>query len=277
MRYRIFFLVLVLPVLLIGQNKIELYGVAEQGGLLIGKISPKIENVFFDYKKIEIHNNTFLLGFDREAKLHHILSIVFDNGSMRSFRFEIKKKDYDIQEIKMPKSKAKYFKPKPAETISRINQEAENLRKARKLIEGNSSFEFCFSSPIENAPISSKFGAQRIINGKEKKPHLGLDLAAPKGTAVKAMNSGKVILTGDYYYNGKFVLIDHGLGLNSIYIHLSEIDVKIGDEIKTGDVIGKVGSTGISTGPHLHWGVRLNDVDIDPEVIPKMDNLFLSF
>ena len=204
MRYKIFFLVLVLPVLLIGQNKIELYGVAEQGGLLIGKISPKIENVFFDYKKIEIHNNTFLLGFDREAKLHHILSIVFDNGSMRSFRFEIKKKDYDIQEIKMPKSKAKYFKPKPAETISRINQEAENLRKARKLIEGNSSFDFCFSSPIENAPISSKFGAQRIINGKAKKPHLGLDFAAPKGTAVKAMNSGKVILTGDYYYNGKF-------------------------------------------------------------------------
>jgi murein DD-endopeptidase MepM/ murein hydrolase activator NlpD len=279
MRINFSLFILFIPIILLGKTDIELYGMAEQGGLLVGKTSPEIESVFLDYQKVEIQNNHFLIGFSHKAKLQHIITVVSKDGKMRSVRFGLKKKDYDVQEITMPKSKKKYFKPKSPETISRINNEAKRLREARKIIEEISPTVFLpkFSLPINNAPISSKYGAMRIINGSAKKPHLGLDLKAPKGTPVNAMNSGKVILTGDYYFNGKFVLIDHGLGLSSIYIHLSSIDVEIGDEIESGDLIGKVGSTGISTGPHLHWGVRLNGIDLDPEVISKMDSLYLGF
>jgi len=96
-----------------------------------------------------------------------------------------------------------------------------------------------------------------------------LDIAAPEGTEVLAAAAGKVVLTGDYFYNGKFVLIDHGGGLNSIYIHLKEIDVEIGQFVRQGDKIGEVGSSGRSTGPHLHWGVNWKGKRIDPELLLK--------
>src|SRR3989344_3567137 len=122
-----------------------------------------------------------------------------------------------------------------------------------------------FDKPV-NGPLSSPFGLRRFFNGEERNPHSGLDFAANSGTPIKAPAAGKVILTGDYFFNGKTVFIDHGQGLISMFCHLSAIGVKVGDEIPRGGVVGKVGATGRATGPHLHWNVSLNDARVDPAI-----------
>jgi murein DD-endopeptidase MepM/ murein hydrolase activator NlpD len=112
--------------------------------------------------------------------------------------------------------------------------------------------------------LSANFGVRRTMNNKAKAPHSGMDIAAPRGTPVLAANSGKVVFTGDFYFNGRFVVIDHGVGVFTIYAHLNKIMAKEGDVIKKGDTIGKVGSTGRATGPHLHFGVKVGSVRVSP-------------
>lgn len=122
-----------------------------------------------------------------------------------------------------------------------------------------------FDMPV-NAKLSSPFGLRRFFNGEERAPHSGLDLAAAYGTPVKAPAAGKVILTGNLFFNGNTVFVDHGQGLISMFCHLSQINVKVGDEISRQGVLGKVGATGRATGPHLHWNVSLNAVRVDPAI-----------
>ena len=122
-----------------------------------------------------------------------------------------------------------------------------------------------FDRPVDG-PLSSPFGLRRFFNGEERNPHSGLDFAAKTGTPIKAPAAGQVILTGDYFFNGKTVFVDHGQGLISMFCHLSEIGVKVGDQLARGQVLGKVGATGRATGPHLHWNVSLNDARVDPAI-----------
>jgi murein DD-endopeptidase MepM/ murein hydrolase activator NlpD len=125
-----------------------------------------------------------------------------------------------------------------------------------------------FVKPIEKGRISSVFGSQRILNGVPKSPHNGIDIAVPSGTPVKAMSDGKVILSADdFYYAGNFIILDHGLGLNSMYLHLSQTLVEEGQYVKKGEIIGKVGTTGRSTGPHLHWSVQWYNKRVDPDSV----------
>ncbi|MFT5561507.1 MAG: murein DD-endopeptidase MepM/ murein hydrolase activator NlpD [Candidatus Azotimanducaceae bacterium] len=124
-----------------------------------------------------------------------------------------------------------------------------------------------FDLPVQG-PISSPFGLKRFLNDQARSPHSGLDIAADEGTPIVAPAAGVVTATGDYFFNGKTVLVDHGQGLISMYCHMSQVDVAVGDKVERGEVLGEVGMTGRVTGPHLHWGVSLNNARVDP-------NLFL--
>ena len=120
-------------------------------------------------------------------------------------------------------------------------------------------------------PYSSAFGLKRFFNGQARKPHSGIDIAAPEGAPIIAPAAGKVVLTGDFFFNGNSVFIDHGQGLISMMCHMSRIDVKEGDDIQQGDLIGAVGKTGRATGPHLHWTVSLNNARVNPKLLLRAD------
>ena len=122
-----------------------------------------------------------------------------------------------------------------------------------------------FDKPVQG-PLSSPFGLKRFFNGQSRAPHSGLDFAVPTGTPIRAPAAGRVILTGNYFFNGNTVFVDHGQGLISMFCHLSVIDVSPGDTLARGQILGKVGATGRVTGAHLHWNVSLNDARIDPAI-----------
>lgn len=120
-------------------------------------------------------------------------------------------------------------------------------------------------------PYSSPFGLRRFFNDQPRKPHSGLDIAAPKGDPIVAPAAGTVVATGDYFFNGNTVILDHGHGLTTMYCHMDRIDVTLGDKVNSGDQLGTIGNTGRVTGPHLHWGVSLNNARIDPLLL-MVDN-----
>lgn len=150
-----------------------------------------------------------------------------------------------------------------AENLKRIERELAEQTRAYQQFSTRQPSNLLFDRPV-NGPLSSPFGLRRFFNGEERNPHSGLDFAANRGTPIKAPAAGKVILIGDYFFNGKTVFLDHGQGLISMFCHLSEIDVKLGDEIARGGHVGKVGATGRATGPHLHWGLRWREARLDP-------------
>jgi murein DD-endopeptidase MepM/ murein hydrolase activator NlpD len=269
-------LFLILSIQLTAKEFISLRGNPVQGGILICKADDSVEKLFLDHKEIPIFENGAILGFDRDEKLKHKLTIVLENGKMYTSVFYITKRDYEIQEI--DQIEKKYIEePRDSILIQRISDESEILLKRREKIYTNENIYFDkFCMPIFGGEITGVFGNQRILNGVPKPPHNGLDIAAPKGTNIYAMTTGVVMLTGNYFYNGKFVLLDHGSGFSSIYIHMSKLFVEKGDYILTGEKIGEVGSTGRSTGDHLHWGVGWNSKRIDPELLQNMDNVFLK-
>lgn len=176
--------------------------------------------------------------------------------------FEVGERAYREQHITL-KNKEQ-VNPGP-EALARIGRELAEQREAYRRFSGFQPSNLYFDRPVDG-PLSSPFGLRRFFNGEERNPHSGLDFAVPAGTPVKAPAAGEVILVGDYFFNGQTVFVDHGRGLISMFCHLSAIDVAVGQRLERGQVLGKVGSTGRSTGPHLHWNVSLNDVRIDPAI-----------
>jgi murein DD-endopeptidase MepM/ murein hydrolase activator NlpD len=150
-----------------------------------------------------------------------------------------------------------------AEDLKRIEAEQRRTQAALRRFTEVATPTFALSVPVP-APRSDSYGSRRVFNGQPRRPHSGMDIAAPKGTPIAAPAPGTVVEAGDFFFNGNTVFIDHGAGLVTMYCHLDRIDVKPGDRVETGDVIGVVGATGRVTGPHLHWGVSLNGAMVDP-------------
>lgn len=182
------------------------------------------------------------------------------NGKTLSQPFTVRAKQYASQHITL-KDKRK-VEPTPAD-LARIERETAEIKAALAHWSNASSVETAFSQPADGQ-LSGSFGLRRYFNGQARKPHSGMDIAAALGTPVRAPAAGRVIGTGDYFFNGHTVFIDHGQGLITLYCHLSRIDVKPGQPLAGGDIIGAVGMSGRATGAHLHWGVSLNRALVDP-------------
>lgn len=186
----------------------------------------------------------------------------------RSLPFTVAEKAYETQHLTI-KDRRK-VEPNP-DDLKRIA--AERVEQDTALAFWNGTLiadDLHLDLPVEGR-LSSSFGLRRFFNEQPRAPHSGLDIAAPEGTPVKAPADGQVILTGDFFFNGNGVFIDHGQGLVTMYGHMSRIDVKHGDEVRRGQVIGAVGQSGRATGPHLHWGVSLNDARVNPSLfVPEL-------
>ncbi|MFC6339496.1 peptidoglycan DD-metalloendopeptidase family protein [Pseudomonas sp. CCM 7891] len=180
----------------------------------------------------------------------------------RNLPFIVGLKKYPEQHITL-KNKSQ-VNPNPAQ-LKRIEGELTVQLKAYSSFSPNIPSNLVLDKPV-NGPLSSKFGVRRFFNGEERNPHSGLDFAVPAGTPIKTPAAGKVILTGNYFFNGNTVFVDHGQGFISMFCHMSKIDVTVGQQLARGTVVGKVGSTGRATGPHMHWNISLNEVRVDPAI-----------
>jgi murein DD-endopeptidase MepM/ murein hydrolase activator NlpD len=177
----------------------------------------------------------------------------------RKITFQVLPKQYRTQQLKVAPG---MVNPSP-ENEARIEKEREKVRAALETFSPEAPDTLRLAPPVAG-PRSSSFGLRRVFNGESRRPHSGMDIAAPTGTPIKAPLAGKVIDVGEYYFNGGNVIIDHGQGLTTMYCHLSKIRVEVGQQLGLGDVIGDVGATGRVTGPHLHWGVALSGSMVDP-------------
>lgn len=193
-------------------------------------------------------------------------SVQLDIDNTAPLTFTIAPKEYAVQRITLPTNK--HVTP-VKEDLDRYEREAKEQQAVyASFTTGNTQWPR-FIQPVKGISNDS-FGKRRFFNGEARAPHSGMDIAAPEGAPVKAPADGIVVQTGDYFFNGQTVLIDHGQGLISMLCHLSKINAKMGDRVKAGDMVGLVGKTGRATGPHLHWTMSLNNARIDPAlVLPK--------
>ena len=249
----------------IGENRIDLEGYFIQGGYVKGKMSSKIK-IKFENRDVYLgKKNNFILGFGRDYSEVANLKFNIDNKWINK-TLKIKKNKYKIQKIDgLPK---KFVSP-PKEIYERIIRENKLIAKVRTL---NSKIDYTFQDFLlpANGIITGVFGSQRILNGKPRRPHYGIDIAAKKGSKVISPTDAIVRLSEkDLYFTGGTIMLDHGHGITSVYSHLSKVLVKKNDKIQKGDVIGLIGSTGRSTGPHLDWRINWFDQRLDPMMFIK--------
>jgi murein DD-endopeptidase MepM/ murein hydrolase activator NlpD len=240
---------------------IEFEGKFIQGHFILGKTDPRAK-IQIDKKSVRVSKDGFFaFGLGRDRKNDVIITETL-NGIENQFVKKVLKREYKIQRIDgLPEKKV----TPPKEVYDRIRRENKLIGKARAVDTDLIYFKDKFITPVDNAIITGVYGSQRILNGKPRWPHYGLDYAQKTGTPIKAMLSGVVTLAEkDLYYTGATLIFDHGHGISTLYMHMNEIYVEMGQEVKKGDIIGTVGKSGRATGAHLD--VRLNwfDVKLDP-------------
>jgi len=252
---------------------IELPDNAIQGGMVMGRVPSGAivmmndENPAPDAVNTELKvadNGRIVFGIGRDETRAKILDIRLGNGDTIRKKINITTRQFDIENINgVPENTVN----PPPDIAARIEREQAEVVSARLRNDSRRDFDTAFIWPLEGR-VSGVYGSQRIYNGTPKSWHSGLDVAAVQGTPVKAPAAGIITFAKpDLYLTGGTILIDHGMGISSNFLHLSRLDVKVGDRVEQGQVIGLVGATGRATGPHMHWGMNWLKVRIDPQLL----------
>lgn len=231
------------------------------GGVYLHPLPEGVESVFYRGKPVLTFRKVALVGISLRAEpgTHHI-ELRYADGRQETRQFSVEPKQYTEQRLTI--DNPKMVNPDP-EDLARIREESARMQAQYASFSERGASPLPFLQPVEG-PLSSSFGRRRILNGEPRSPHSGLDIAANTGTPILNPAPGTVTLTGDFYFNGNAVFVDHGEGLITMICHLSRIDVTEGQTVARGDVLGLVGATGRVTGPHLHWSVSMNGNRVDP-------------
>ena len=244
---------------------LELNGPLTQGGLIVGTATPGTA-VAFDGRglRVDPQSGTFVFGIGRDHGPEASLTITHSDGRVETQILAIAPRQWQIERIEgLPPRKV----TPPPEVLQRIRREGALINAARSRDSDTMAFVNGFILPASGR-ISGHYGSQRILNGEPRRPHLGLDIAAPVGTPVHAAAAGEIVLAeADLFYTGGTVAIDHGHGLTTIYSHMTSVDVNVGDSVVQGAPIGAIGATGRATGPHLDWRINWFNVRLDPELV----------
>jgi murein DD-endopeptidase MepM/ murein hydrolase activator NlpD len=268
-RYIKLFLAAAIAVLIGGSQSlladaIDWQGSMQQGGLLLGKV-PVGYSVSYEGRVLKsTPEGQFLIGFGRQAPPLIKVLLSAPSGEQTLHELSIVQRQYKIQRVEgVPQNTV----TPPAAELARIRSDSALVKRARKEVTDDLDFLTGFERPLEG-PITGVYGSQRVYNGTPKSPHYGLDYAAPKGTLVLAPATGTVRMAHrDLFYSGGTLIVDHGHGLSSTFLHLSDILVSVGTQVKRGEAIAKVGSTGRATGPHLDWRMNWYKQRIDPALV----------
>ena len=238
------------------------------GGLFIWDIPIGAKNIRYQGKPVFFMSDKAVVGIpiSKHAGTDNVEYSI--NGKNESYEFLIMKKTYSEQHITI---KDQSMVSPSAADLKRINEESRRQNVLYNSYSPALDLSQGFLLPIEGK-ISSLFGHRRFFNGQPRSPHSGLDIAASKGTPIRAPAAGKVVLSDELYFNGKTIFVDHGRGLVSMYCHMSESKALLGSLVKQQEIIGLVGSTGRATGPHLHWSVSLNGIRVDPTSLTRALN-----
>ena len=239
----------------------------QQGQLVIGH-APADAQIEFAGRTLRIgKDGVFVFGIERDARAQVALQVRYADGETRNMTLDVARREYPIERVEgLPQQTVT---PNP-EIAARIAREQARVAQARTRDDAREDFLHGFALPVHGARISGVYGSQRIDNGVAKAPHMGLDMAVPAGTPIHAPAVGIVSFADpDLFLTGGSVLIDHGFGLTSSFLHMSRLDVKLNDRIVAGQVIGAAGMSGRATGPHVHWGFNWFDVRLDPALLPK--------
>lgn len=242
---------------------VELEGPLQQGGLVLGRVEPGAKLVL-DGRAVRIAaDGRFVIGFDRDAKARSTLTVI-DGNHKSTQALTIVQRKYDIQRVTgVPQDTV----TPPPELLARIEREAALVSKARAVDSDLRSFLDGFKWPLTGR-ISGVYGSQRVYNGQPGRPHFGVDVAAPVGTRVRAPADAVVLLAEPaLFFSGGTLIMDHGYGVSSTFMHLSKLLVKTGDRVSVGQEIAEVGATGRASGPHLDWRINWFNVRIDPQLI----------
>jgi len=244
--------------------EVSLAGRIEQGGLVVGTVPPGAKITYGGRIIPVTQDGRFLLGIDRDAPANGELIVTAPDGTQEIQKFAVAPRPWNIEKVDgVPQ---KLVTPDP-ETLKQILAENKLMAAARAQLDLTPYFQSGLIRPAEGR-ISGVFGSQRILNGTPGSFHAGLDIAGPIGTPIRAAADGVVQLRHEMMVmTGNTIVLNHGYGLQTVYIHMSKIHVADGQRVKQGDVIGEIGMTGRANGPHLHFGVTWFDTRLDPETV----------
>ncbi len=252
------------PVVVSAETRTTLPASVQQGTLVIGHTRADAQVDYAGRRVRVAPDGAFAFGVGRDATGPLVVRIAFADGATAEHRITVTPRDWPVEQIDgVPPDTVN----PPPEIAARIEREQASVAAARTRDDAREDFTQTFIWPVEGR-ISGRFGNQRVYNGTPKSPHSGMDIAAAQGTPVKAPAAGIVTFADPaLYLTGGTVVIDHGAGVSSNFLHLSRIDVQVGDRVEQGQVFAAVGATGRATGPHLHWGMNWFDVRIDPLLV----------